>query len=112
MAPAVERFFARGAGPRMMNILLSGPRGEAEAFFKVPSQRIVEADDLLLYSLEITGEGGYWVEFSRPLLRGDPGPTTQKMAAAYPLALEAPPKLMRAAHLARNAHRAHPEPFP
>src|SRR6267142_2679569 len=24
MAPAVERFFARGAGPRMMNIVLSG----------------------------------------------------------------------------------------
>ena len=31
MAPAVERFFARGAGPRMMNILLSGTDGEAEA---------------------------------------------------------------------------------
>ncbi len=31
MAPAVERFFARGAGPRMMNILLSGANGEAEA---------------------------------------------------------------------------------
>src|SRR5205823_12548842 len=29
MAPAVERFFARGAGPRMMNILLSGTEGEA-----------------------------------------------------------------------------------
>jgi len=28
MAPAVERFSPRGAGPRMMNILLSGPRGE------------------------------------------------------------------------------------
>ena len=39
MAPAVERFFARGAGPRMMNILLSGAHGEAEAFFKVPGQR-------------------------------------------------------------------------
>src|SRR6202008_455600 len=36
MAPAVERFFARGAGPRMMNILLSGTDGEAEASFKVP----------------------------------------------------------------------------
>ncbi len=111
MAPAVERFFARGAGPRMMNILLSGPRGEAEAFFKVPSQRIVEADDLLLYSLEITGEGGYWVEFSRPLLRGDPGPTTQKMADAYPLALEAARKLMRAGELASNVHRAVAETF-
>src|SRR3982074_715247 len=32
MAPAVERFFARGAGPRMMNILLSGAHCEAEPF--------------------------------------------------------------------------------
>src|SRR5712692_7004142 len=47
MAPAVERFFARGAGPRMMNIVLSGSNGEAEAFFKVPSLRKVGPDDLL-----------------------------------------------------------------
>src|SRR5438045_8469906 len=33
MAPAVERFFARGPGPRMMTILLSGSNGEAEAAF-------------------------------------------------------------------------------
>ena len=69
MAPAVERFFARGAGPRMMNILLSGAHGEAEASFKVPGHRVVAPDDLMLYSLEITGAGGYWVEFSRPLIR-------------------------------------------
>src|SRR5437899_1439737 len=47
MAPAVERFFARGAGPRMMNILLSGPHGEAEASFKVPGNRVVAANDFL-----------------------------------------------------------------
>ena len=70
MAPAVQRFFARGAGPRMMNIMLSGTHGEAEASFKVPGHRVVAADDLLLYSLEITGAGGYWVEFSRPLISG------------------------------------------
>src|SRR5581483_6231535 len=35
MAPAVERFFAGGAGLRMMNIVLSGSNGEAEAHFKV-----------------------------------------------------------------------------
>jgi Xaa-Pro dipeptidase len=111
MAPAVERFFARGAGPRMMNILLSGAHGEAEAFFKVPGKRIVEADDLLLYSLEITGAGGYWVEFSRPLLRGKPSATTQKMADAYPAALEAARKLMRAGELASNVHRVVAETF-
>jgi len=111
MAPAVERFFARGAGPRMMNILLSGAHGEAEAFFKVPGKRVVEADDLLLYSLEITGAGGYWVEFSRPLLRAKPSRVTQKMADAYPVALEAARKQMRAGELASNVHRVVAETF-
>src|SRR5690242_16993601 len=87
MAPAVERFFARGAGPRMMNILLSGEHGEAEASFKVPGHRVVRADDLLLYSLEITGAGCYWVEFSRALISGKPSPRTEAMADAYPEAL-------------------------
>ena len=111
MAPAVERFFARGAGPRMMNILLSGAHGEANAFFKVPGPRVVAADDLLLYSLEITGTGGYWVEFSRPLLKGKPSVTTQKMADAYPAALEAARKLMRAGELASNVHRVVADTF-
>jgi len=111
MAPAVERFFARGAGPRMMNILLSGEHGQADAFFKVPGHRVVEANDLLLYSLEVTGAGGYWVEFSRPLLQGKPSATTQKMADAYPLALERARKKMRAGELASNVHRVVAETF-
>ena len=111
MAPAVEKFFARGAGPRMMNILLSGTNGEAEASFRVPGHRKVATDDLLLYSLEITGAGGYWVEFSRPLIRGKVSPRTQAMAEAYPAALEAARKLMRAGELASNVHRAVAETF-
>jgi Xaa-Pro dipeptidase len=111
MAPAVARFFARGAGPRMMNILLSGEHGEAEASFKVPGHRLVRADDLLLYSLEITGAGGYWVEFSRALISGKPSPRTQAMADAYPEALEAARKLMREGELASTVHRAVADTF-
>ena len=111
MAPAVERFFARGAGPRMMNIVLSGAHGQAEAHFKVPGQRAVAADDLLLYSLEITGAGGYWVEFSRPPIRGKLSARTQAMAEAYPHALEAARKLMRAGELASNVHRSIADTF-
>lgn len=111
MAPAVERFFARGAGPRMMNILLSGAHGEAEASFKVPGHRVVANDDLLLYSLEITGGGGYWVEFSRPLTRGKLSSRTQAMADAYPAALEAARQLMREGELASNVHLAVSETF-
>src|SRR6266481_8542194 len=111
MAPAVERFFARGAGPRMMNILLSGTHGEAEASFKVPGHRVVAAYDLLLYSLEVTGAGCYWVEFSRPLIRGKISPRAQAMADAYPEALEAARKLMREGELASNVHRAIADAF-
>ena len=111
MAPAVQRFFARGAGPRMMNIMLSGTRGESEASFKVPGNRVVAADDLLLYSLEVTGAGGYWVEFSRPLISGKVSPRTQAMADVYPHALEKARKLMRAGELASNVHRAVAEAF-
>jgi len=111
MAPAVERFFARGAGARMMNILLSGSHGEAEAAFKVPGNRIVAADDLLLYSLEVTGAGGYWVEFSRPLARGKISSRTQAMADAYPEALESARKLMRAGELASHVHHVVADKF-
>lgn len=111
MAPAVQRFFARGAGPRMMNIMLSGTHGEAEASFRVPGHRVVAADDLLLYSLEITGAGGYWVEFSRPLISGQVSPRTQAMADVYPHALEEARKLMRAGELASNVHRAVAQSF-
>lgn len=106
MAPAVEQFFRRGAGSRMMNILLSGSRGEAGASFKVPGHRVVGADDLLLYSLEIAGRGGYWVEFSRPLIRGRPSARTAAMAESYPLALEAARRLMRPGERASRIHQA------
>jgi Xaa-Pro aminopeptidase len=111
MAPAVERFFARGAGPRMMNIVLSGTAGEAEAHFKVPGNRVVGPDDLLLYSLEIAGPENYWVEFSRPLIRGPLSQRTTAMKEVYPEALEAARRLMREGELAGSVHRAAADVF-
>ena len=111
MAPAVELFFARGAGPRMMNIILSGEHGEAEAHFKVPGDRRVAADDLLLYSLEIGGPEGYWVEFSRPLIRGALSKRTAEMAAVYPEALDAARERMREGEPIAYVHRAAAEVF-
>ncbi len=111
MAPVVERFFARGAGPRMMNIILSGEHGSAEAHFKVPGDRRVKPDDLLLYSLEITGVDGYWVEFSRPLIRGKLSPTSEAMKEAYPEALEAARALMKDGERASTVHRAVADTF-
>jgi len=111
MAPAVERFFARGAGPRMMNIVLSGAGGEAEAHFKVPSLRKVAPDDLLLYSLEITGAAGYWVEFSRPLIQASPSARTLAMSEVYPEAMEAARRRMHDGVLACDVHKAAADVF-
>src|SRR5260370_25853541 len=72
MAPAVERFFARGAGPRMMNIVLSGTGGEAEAHFKVPSLRNAAPAHLFLYSLPLTRPPGYSAQLSRALIQRPP----------------------------------------
>ncbi len=106
MAPAVEVYFARGAGPRMMNIVLSGTHGTAEASFKVPGHRRVSADDLMLYSLEITNAEGYWVEFSRALIQGKLDPVTERMKQGYPTAMEEARKLLREGELASTVHRA------
>jgi Xaa-Pro dipeptidase len=111
MAPAVEIFFARGAGLRMVNIVLSGENGEAEASFKVPGHRKVNADDLLLYSLEITGAGGYWVEFSRALIKGKISARTAAMAEIYFEATEAARAKMRDGEMASAVHRAAAEIF-
>ncbi len=111
MAPAVEIFFARGAGPRMMNIVLSGQNGEAEAHFKVPGHRRVAERDLMLYSLELAGAGGYWVEFSRALIAGEPSKRTQQMAEVYPEAMEAARRLMREGSIACDVHRVVAEIF-
>jgi len=106
MAPAVEVYFARGAGPRMMNIVLSGTHGTAEASFKVPGHRKVAADDLMLYSLEITNPEGYWVEFSRAIIQGKLDPVTERMKQGYPIAMEEARKLLREGELASSVHRA------
>ncbi|MGH9601790.1 MAG: M24 family metallopeptidase [Terriglobales bacterium] len=105
MAPAVEVYFARGAGPRMMNIVLSGTHGTAEASFKVPGHRRVNADDLMLYSLEITNPEGYWVEFSRAIIQGKLDPVTERMKQGYPIAMEEARKRLREGELASSVHR-------
>ena len=111
MAPAVEVFFARGAGPRMMNIVLSGENGEAEAHFKVPGHRRVGQRDLMLYSLEIAGSGGYWVEFSRALIEGEPSSRILQMAEVYPEAMEEARKQMRDGVAAADVHKVVADTF-
>jgi Xaa-Pro aminopeptidase len=60
----------------------------------------------MLYSLEITDIEGYWVELSRPLIRGKVSARTAAMMKPYPDALEAARVLMRDGEPVKNVHRA------
>ena len=102
--------FARGAGPRMMNILLSGTDGEAEASFKVPGHRVTAADDLRSTRSRSPALGDIGSNFASAD-RGKLSARTEAMADAYPHALEAARKLMRAGELAGNVHRVVAETF-
>ncbi|MFC1902738.1 M24 family metallopeptidase [Chloroflexota bacterium] len=104
MAPVLQLFASRSASSRMMNLILSGTGGEADVNFKLPGSRQVSEDDLMIYSLEITAQEGYWVEFSRPLIRGKASATTQAMMGIYPEAIEAARLLMHEGQTTYNVH--------
>ena len=112
MAPSASYFVAAGTGRHAMNMVLSGEGGRSLPEFKIPSEtRRVEADDLLLYSLEIAGPGGHWVEFSRALIAGKPSETTRVMAEAYAEYGDAIRAAMRDGATAHDVHQAASRPF-
>ena len=112
MAPSASYFVAAGTGRHAMNMVLSGERGRSLPEFKIPSEtRRVREDDLLLYSLEIAGPGGHWVEFSRALIAGKPSATTAAMAEAYAEYGDAIRSAMRDGTTAHDVHRAASKPF-
>jgi Xaa-Pro dipeptidase len=112
MAPSASYFVAAGTGRHAMNMVLSGEGGRSLPEFKIPSEtRRAAADDLLLYSLEIAGPGGHWVEFSRALIAGEPSQTTRAMAEAYVEYGEAIRGALRDGATAHAVHRAASQPF-
>jgi Xaa-Pro aminopeptidase len=112
MAAAEAVFAARGTGRQTMDMVLWGHEGSATPEFRIPDQQTaIAAEDLLLYSLEVAGPGGHWVEFSRPLTRGAPGGDTRRMLEAYQEYHEAARASMCEGASAHDVHRAVSAPF-
>ncbi len=112
MAAAEEEFTRLGTGRQTMDMVLWGTAGSATPEFQIPDpQRRIGADDLLLYSLEVAGPGGHWVEFSRPLTRGSVNPDTERMLEAYDEYFEGARTTMRAGATAHDLHVAVSKPF-
>jgi len=107
MGEAERVFTAAGAYRTTMDMILGGPEGAAYPEFKFPSvDRRIEEDDLMLYGLEITGPGGHWVEFSRPICAGQPSPDTLAAMEAYHEYYDAAKQTMKAGATAHDVHTA------
>lgn len=112
MAEAEATFMRAGCGRQTMDMVLWGHHGSATPEFRIPEHETPLApDDLLLYSLEVAGPSGYWVEFTRPLCRGERSPDTAVLLEAYGEYCERVPKALRAGESAHDAHRSCSEPF-
>ena len=107
MAIAEEYFTARGTYRTTMDMVLAGSDGAAWPEFKFPARdRRIRRDDLHLYGLEIAGQGGHWVEFSRPICAGQPSAETIAGLEAYLEYFEAAKQALRAGATAHDVHRA------
>ena len=112
MAAAEEIFARMGTGRQTMDMVVWGRHGSSTPEFRIPDpQAPIAPDDLLLYSLEIAGPGGHWVEFSRPLTRGAPSADTSRMLEAYEEYHAAARTVMRPGASAHDVHRAVAAPF-
>jgi Xaa-Pro aminopeptidase len=111
MAPAEALFTERGCGRLTMDMVLSGQKGSAAPEFKIARDRRIAPDDLLLYSLEVAGPDGYWVEFSRPIMKGKPSKETQESMDAYNEYFDAARKTMKVGATAHDVHMAVSKPF-
>jgi Xaa-Pro aminopeptidase len=112
MAAAEDIFVKLGTGRQTMDMVLWGDDGNSTPEFRIPEiDRKIKDTDLLLYSLEIAGPGGHWVEFSRPLTRGKLSDETQQMLDAYAEYFEAAYATMKEGATAHDVHTAVSKPF-
>lgn len=112
LAPVEKYFIEQGCGRTTMNMIISGNNGSAQPEFKIASAtRKVQEDDLLLYSLEIAGPGGHWVEFSRPISVGMKSEITLRAKEAYTEYFEIAKEVFREGNTAHQVHEAVSKPF-
>jgi len=111
MGVAEQVFAAAGTARKTMDMILAGPDGALRPQMVFPSHRPVQDTDCLLYGLEIAGEGGHWVEFSRLLAPRGLDPIMQEMVAAYREFHDLAREHMKAGNTAEQVHKACMQPF-
>jgi Xaa-Pro aminopeptidase len=112
MGVAEQTFAAHGTARNTMDMVLVGPGGSLlpQMVFPSPHRRVQDSDGLL-YGLEVSGEGGHWVEFSRLLSPAGISADTQRFMDAYAEFHELVKTHLRAGSSAEDVHRKCIKPF-
>jgi Xaa-Pro aminopeptidase len=83
------------------------PHGdEARGTFGVPGSRVLEPGSLFIFSFELIGPLGYWMEFSRMVAVGEPTELQQQLNAAVAAGMHAGAAAMRPGALPHDVQRS------
>lgn len=111
MGVAENVFAAAGCARNTMDMVQIGPRGSLRPQMVFPSRRPLSDDDGMLYGLEVSGEGGHWVEYSRPMMPNGMDDITRDMMDAQQEFHALVRENMKAGRTAEEVHRTCMQPF-
>jgi Xaa-Pro aminopeptidase len=112
MGVAEQVFTSRGTSRKTMDMVLVGPNGSLLPQMVFPdAHRRIQDSDGLLYGLEVAGQGGHWVEFSRLLAPRGIDKETQRLMDAYEQFHALVGEHLRAGASANDVHRKCIKPF-
>ena len=111
MGVAENVFAAAGCGRNTMDMVQMGPNGSLLPQMVFPTQRPLQDSDGMMYGLEVSGEGGHWVEYSRPLMPDGMDEITRDMMDAQQEFHALVRENMKAGRTAEEVHKLCMTPF-
>ena len=111
MGVAENVFAEAGCGRNTMDMVQMGPNGSLLPQMVFPTQRPLRDSDGMLYGLEVSGEGGHWVEYSRPLMPDGMDEITRDMMDAQQEFHVLVRENMKAGRTAEEVHKVCMQPF-
>lgn len=111
MGVAENVFSTAGCARNTMDMVQMGPNGSLLPQMVFPTNRPLADSDGMMYGLEISGEGGHWVEYSRPLMPNGMDAITRDMMDAQQEFHELVRENMKAGRTAAEVHKQCMTPF-
>ncbi len=111
MGVAENTFSRAGCARNTMDMVQMGSNGSLLPQMVFPTNRPLKDSDGMVYGLEISGEGGHWVEYSRPLMPNGMDEITQDMMDAHQEFHVLVRENMKAGRTAAEVHKVCMTPF-